>query len=126
VFAHAAILKNSYADPEFAPVECETAALAGEPESQSALSAESLRFAQGTLTAIDFEVAAALSLCGGWHADWKADVYLVRTLERIADHLKALKATQATAGQSRDANSLSVPTDPIAANARSVLIMMPR
>ena len=85
-----------------------------------------MRLAKDFLTAIDFEVEAALSLCGGWHADWKGDIYLVRTLERISDHLRALKAVQATVNQSRDANSLSGPTDPIAANEHNVLMMKPR
>jgi hypothetical protein len=126
VFAHASILTNAYAGSEFAQFEAETAALAEESHSQSASSAESLRLAKSALTAIDFEVAAALSLRGGWHADWKADIYLVRTLERIAEHLGALKAIQATVDQSRDASSLFAPTDPIAANAHGVLVMKPR
>lgn len=126
VFAHASILANAYAGPEFVPFECESPVSAEESDSLSESSAESLRLAKGFLTAIDFEVAAALSLCGSWHADWKADVYLIRTLERIADHLKALKATQATADEARDANSLSGPTGPIAANEHNVLVMKAR
>ena len=126
MFAHAAILTNAYAGPEFEPFECETDVLAEESDSQSESSAESLRLAKGFLTAIDFEVAAALSLCGGWHTDWKADIYLIRTLERIADHLKALKAIQAMADQSGDGDSPSAPAVPIAANDHNVLVMKPR
>ncbi len=126
MFAHASILTNAYAGPEFAPFERESPVLAEESDSLSESNAESLRLTQGFLTAIDFEVEAALSLRSGWHADWKADIYLVRTLERIADHLKALKAMQATANEARDANSLSGPTDPIAANEHNVLVMKPR
>jgi len=91
------------------PFECKTPVLAEESDSLSESNAENLRLAKGFLTAIDFEVSAALSLCGGWHADWKGDIYLVRTLERISDHLKALKAIQTTVNQSQDGNSLSGP-----------------
>ncbi len=126
MFANAAILTKAYAGPEFVPLECETPVLAEESDSQSEASAESLRLAKSFITAIDFEVAAALSLCNAWRADWKDDLYLVRTLERIADHLKALKAIQATVDQSRDASSLSAPTDPIAVSDHHVLVMKPR
>jgi len=126
VFAHAAILTNSYAGPEFAPIERQSAALAEGSDSQSESSAENLKLANSALTVIDFEVAAALSLCSGWNADWKADVYLVRTLERISGHLKALKAAQGAADQSRLDNSLSAPAEPSITNMRSILVMKPR
>jgi hypothetical protein len=126
VFAHAALLRNAYAGPEFEPFECETPVSAEEPESRSVSGAESVKLANGFITAIDFEVAAALSLCGGWHDDWKSDVYLVRSLQRIADHLKALKAIQTTAGQSRDVNPPTAPTDPVAANDHNILVMKSR
>lgn len=126
MFAHAALLRNAYAGPEFEPFECETPVSAEEPESRSVSGAESVKLANGFITAIDFEVVAALSLCGGWHADWKDDIYLVRTLERIAGHLKALKAIQAMDGQSLEANSRSASTEPIAANEHTVLVMKPR
>jgi hypothetical protein len=51
---------------------------------------------------------------------------LVRILERIADHLKALKAIQTTAGQIRNAGSLSAPTDPLAARNRNIPAMKSR
>ncbi len=126
LFAHAAILTNSYAGPEFAPIERESVASAKGSEGQSEAGAENLKLANGALTVIDFEVAAALSLCGSWNADWKADVYLVRTLERISGHLKALKAAQTTASQSRADNSLPAPAEPSITNMRSILVMKPR
>ncbi len=126
LFAHAGILTNAYAGPEFEPFECEAPVWAEESDGQSLSSAENVRLAKGFITAIDFEVVAALSLCGGWHADWKDDIYLVRTLERIAGHLKALKAIQAMDGQSLEANSRSASTEPIAANEHTVLVMKPR
>lgn len=126
MFAHAALLRNAYAGPEFEPFECETPALGEESGSQPAPSADNLMLTRGFLTAIDFEVSAALSLCGGWHADWKSDVYLVRTLERIADHLKALKAIQAVADQSAGSNPFSPPPDPVGANDHNILVMKSR
>jgi hypothetical protein len=47
------------------------------------------------VTAIDFEVESARSLYGRWNAEPKSDVYLLRTLERISEHLRALHAIQA-------------------------------
>ena len=100
--AHASMLPNAYTGPEFVPFVCEDPALANETGFPPESSAESLRLEKGFLTAIDFEVAAAVSLCAAWHADWRGDVYLIRTLERISEHLKALKAIRATVNQSSE------------------------
>jgi hypothetical protein len=112
--ANPAILPNTFAGPELVPFVREAAPLAKESDNHSALGAESLRRAKALLTAIDFEVtsidfevAAALSLCGAWHAEQQGDVYLVRTLHRIAEHMKALQGIQATLNHSRDGNSMS-------------------
>ncbi len=126
MFAHASILTNAYAGPEFGPLDRQALASADESDTPSASAAENLRLANNSLTVIDFEVSAALSLCGGWHADWKADIYLVRTLERIAEHLKALKEMQAVVSPPLDASSLFGPADPITANEHNVLVMKPR
>jgi hypothetical protein len=110
--ANPAMLPNTYAGPELVPFVREAAPLAKESDSHSASGSESLRRAKAFLTAIDFEVtsidfevAAALSLCGGWHAEQQGDVYLIRTLQRIAEHMKALQGIQATLNYSRDGNS---------------------
>ena len=56
------------------------------------------------VTSIDFEVASALSLCVGWHAEQRGDIYMIRTLQRIAEHMKALQAVQASINQPRELN----------------------
>jgi hypothetical protein len=112
MFAHVATLTNSYAGPKIEPFECEAHVLAEGSDTESVSNAESLKLAKGFLTAIDFEVTAAFSLCGSWQADRKSEVFLLRTLGRIADHLKALKAAQATVDQFRDVNPHSAPRDP--------------
>jgi len=110
--ANPSILPGAYVGPELVPFVRETSPLARETEALSGSGTESARFAKGFLsaidfevTAIDFEVAAALSLYGGWDAQHKGEVYLLRTLERIAEHMKALLEIQATLNQSREANS---------------------
>jgi hypothetical protein len=66
-----------------------------ETDSPTALMAESLGITKGFLKAIDFEITAARCLSGVWQAEPEGPVYLVRTLERISEHLKALQAIQA-------------------------------
>lgn len=112
--ANPARFPNTYAGPELVAFVHEAAPLAKESDSHLASSAESARRAKAFLTAIDlevtsidFEVAAALSLCGGWHAQQQGDVYMIRTLQRIAEHMKALQAIRATLNQSRDGISPS-------------------
>jgi hypothetical protein len=110
--ANPAILPSAYIGPELVPFVCEAPALAKETDRVSVSSAENAKLAKGFLsaidlevTAIDFEVASALSLCVGWKAQNLSDVYLIRTLQRIAEHMKALQVIQATLNQSREANS---------------------
>jgi hypothetical protein len=112
--ANHAMLPNRYPRPELVPLVRETAPLAKESDSQSALGAESLRRAKALMTAIDFEVssidfevASALSLCAGWHAEQRGDIYMIRTLQRIAEHMKALQAVQASISQPREVSSPS-------------------
>jgi hypothetical protein len=107
--ANHAMLPNGYPCPELVPFVREAAPLAKESDSQSASGTESHRRAKAFLTAIDFEatsidfeVASALSLCVGWHAEQRGEVYMIRTLQRIADHMKAL---QASLNQQREVNS---------------------
>jgi hypothetical protein len=83
--------------------------LTDEKERRSEAGSESVRLAQGILnaidfevTAIDFEVAAASSLYGVWHAQHQGEMYLIRTLERISEHLRALQAIQAEFSESRE------------------------
>jgi hypothetical protein len=66
-----------------------------ETDSPTALIAESLGVTKSFLKAIDFEITAARSLGDVWQAEPEGHVYLVRTLERISEHLKALQAVQA-------------------------------
>jgi hypothetical protein len=108
------MLPNRYPRPELVPLVRETAPPAKESDGQSGSGTETLRRAKAMLsaidfevTAIDFEVASALSLCVGWHAEQRGDVYMIRTLQRIAEHMKALQAVQASLNQPREANSTS-------------------
>lgn len=96
MLANSANLTNAYAGPKVVPIVREAPALVKETESLSRSGAEGHGLAEGFLTAIDFEVAAALCLYRGWHAERKGDVYLIRTLERISEHLKAMKALEPT------------------------------
>jgi hypothetical protein len=70
-------------------------AFGNEMDGLSASDAKSLSVVTGLLTAIDFEIAAARSLSGAWHAEPGGHVYMVRTLERIAAHTTALRVIQA-------------------------------
>jgi hypothetical protein len=90
-------IANAFAGPELVPFVREAPALAKETNGLSASGAESLRLASGFLTAIDFEVAAAQSLCGPWHAEQRGEVYMNRSLDRISEHMKALKAIHSQA-----------------------------
>jgi len=112
--ANPAPLPNPFARPELVPFVRETAVPAKESDNPSTSSpypssTESMRRAKSLMsaidfevTAIDFEVASALSLCAGWHAQQQGDVYLIRSLQRIAEHMKALQAIQETLSQHRE------------------------
>jgi hypothetical protein len=95
-------IANAFAGPELVPFVREAPVLPKETTGLSASSAESLRLATGFLTAIDFEIAAAQSLSGSWHAEQHGHVYLNRSLERISEHMKALRALHGTLNKSRD------------------------
>jgi hypothetical protein len=104
--AKASVLPSPYRGPELVSFERETVPSAGEAETRSASISEGLRLAQGFLnaidfevTAIDFEVEAARSLYGAWHAQHQGEIYLIRTLDRISEHLRALQAIQAELGE---------------------------
>lgn len=110
--ANPASLPNPYARPELVPFVRDAVPQSKEPESQSGSITENHKRAKSYLsaidfevTAIDFEVASALSLCVGWHEQQNGDIYLIRTLQRIAEHMKALQAIQATLNQPRDGSS---------------------
>jgi hypothetical protein len=96
------VIANAFAGPELVPFVSEVSALDNEIDSLSASGAENLRLAKGFLTAIDFEIAAAHSLCGPWHDEPNGDVYLNRSLERISEHMTALKAIHAKLNRPRD------------------------
>ena len=100
--ANPAPLPNAFAGPELVPFIRDAAASGKESDGPSASSAESLRRAKALLAAIDFEVTSALSLCVAWHDRKDGDIYLIRTLQRIAEHMKSLHAAQATLNQPRD------------------------
>jgi hypothetical protein len=112
--ANPAPLPNPYAGPELVPFVRETAVQGKESDSPSPSSPypsgpENFRRAKSLMnaidfevTAIDFEVASALSLCAGWHAQQQGDVYLIRTLQRIAEHMKALQTIQESLSQHRE------------------------
>lgn len=100
--ANHSILPNSHGRPELVPFMRESQSPSEKTEGVSESNAESITVARNFLgaidfevTAIDFEVAAALSLSPAWRAESQSDVYLVRTLERIAGHMKALQDIQA-------------------------------
>jgi len=91
--------------PELVSFEREIVPLAGNAEIGSTSVSEGLPLAQGLLnaiefevTAIDFEVEAARSLYGVWHAQHQGEIYLIRTLDRISEHLRALQAIQTEVG----------------------------
>jgi len=95
--ANAALVEmaNAFDGIQLVPSLCEAPALDEETDGLSGTSAESLRLAKGFMTAIDFEVAAAHCLSLTWHAERYGDVYLNRSLERISEHMKALKVIHA-------------------------------
>lgn len=104
--ANPSIRPNSYAAPELVPFVREDFLLAQERDGPQVSGAETLKLARGFLeaidfevTAIDFEVAAALCLSGSRQAQHEGEVYLVRTLERIAEHMKSLQAIQTSLNQ---------------------------
>jgi hypothetical protein len=104
--ANPAPLPNPYARPELVPPARETAVQAKESDRPASSDTGTIRRAKTLMkaidfevTAIDFEVASALSLCAGWHAQQQGDVYLIRTLQRIAEHMKALQSIQETLSQ---------------------------
>jgi hypothetical protein len=112
--ASPAPLPNAYPRPELVSFVRDAASQIKESESQSAAVAEGQRRAKALLsaidfevTSIDFEVASALSLCVGWHDQQHGDIYLIRTLQRIAEHMKALQTIQATLNQPREASPSS-------------------
>jgi hypothetical protein len=101
--ANASALKIPYAKLELVPFAGDALRSVEEPASVPASRAESARFAKGAfkaidfeVTAIDFEVEAARCLYGSWQAQRQGDVFLIRTLDRISEHLKALQAIQAS------------------------------
>jgi hypothetical protein len=107
--ANPAPLPNAFPGPELVPFIRDAAALGKESESPSASSVESLRRAKALMAAIDlevssidFEVTSALSLCVAWHDRQDGNIYLIRTLQRIAEHMKSLHAVQATLNQPRE------------------------
>ena len=110
--ANALALRSLSAGPALVPSIRETLSLVDEAGDQAVQGSESVRFAEGFLraidfevTAIDFEVAAARCLYGVWHEQRHGDVYLIRTVERIAEHLKALQAIQAKLIRSGDGST---------------------
>jgi hypothetical protein len=66
-----------------------------ETDGPTAFRAKGLGVTKNLLTAIDFEIESARTLSRVWHAEPGGHVYLVRTLERISEHLKALHAIKA-------------------------------
>ncbi|MGA9667889.1 MAG: hypothetical protein WBQ94_01705 [Terracidiphilus sp.] len=96
------VIANAFARPELVPYISDASELDKETEGLSASSAENLRLAKGFLTAIDFEIAAAHSLCRPWHDEPNGEVYLNRSLERISEHMTALKAIHSKLSPSRD------------------------
>jgi len=107
--ANPAPLPNAFTGPELVPFIRDVAASGKESDSPSASSVESLRRAKALMsaidfevTSIDFEVTSALSLCVAWHDRKDGDIYLIRTLQRIAEHMKSLHAVQATLNQPRE------------------------
>jgi hypothetical protein len=109
--AKASLFPSPYLGPELVHPVREAIAANEEPETLSGSGSESARRAKGLLeaidfevTAIDFEVASAQCLYGVWQSHRQGDVYLIRTLDRISAHMKALHAIQATLSES--ANSM--------------------
>lgn len=107
--ANPAPLPNPFARPELVPLVRETAVQAKESDRPSPSATETIRRARALMsaidfevTAIDFEVSSALSLCVGWHDRQDGDIYLIRTLQRISEHMKALQAVQESLGQHRE------------------------
>ncbi len=105
--AKASLLPSPYLGPELVPPVREAIASLEETERLSGSHSEDFRSAKGLLaaidfevTAIDFEVASAQCLYGVWQSHRQGDVYLIRTLERISEHMKALHAIQATLSES--------------------------
>jgi len=107
MLANTSGLTNAYAGSVFAPLVCEAPAFGHEADCPLVSNPEGIKLAKDSLKAIDLEVAAALCLSGAWHADRKGDVYFIRTIERIAEHMKVLKAAQTAPKQSSDGISIS-------------------
>lgn len=110
--ANPSILPNSYSRPALVPFVRESQAPSEEPDIASESNAEGLTLARNLLgaidfevTAINFEVAVALKLSPAWHADSHGNVYLVRTLERIAEHMKSLQDIQSALNPPRNESS---------------------
>jgi hypothetical protein len=107
--AKASLFPIPYLGPELVLPVREAIASNEEIETLSRSGSESARRAQGLLaaidfevTAIDFEVASAQCLYGVWQSHRQGDVYLIRTLNRISEHMKALHAIQATLSERAD------------------------
>jgi hypothetical protein len=107
--AKASLFPSPYLGPELVHPVREAIASNEKPEALSGSGSESARRAKGLLeaidfevTAIDFEVASAQCLYGVWQSHRQGDVYLIRTLDRISEHMKALHAIQATLSESAD------------------------
>ena len=114
--AKASLFPSPYLGPELVPPVRGAIASNDETESRSGAGLESARLARGLLeaidfevTAIDFEVASAQCLYGVWQAHRQGDVYLMRSLERISEHMKALHAIQATLNESEGNHAEALP-----------------
>jgi len=102
--ANPSILPHSHPRQELVPYVHESPTPSEETEGLT-LAANLLGAINFEVTAINFEVAAALKLSPAWHADPHAGVYMVRTLERIAVHMKSLQDIQAFVEAGRDEKS---------------------
>jgi hypothetical protein len=100
--AKASLFPSPYPGPALVTPVREAVASNEEAGSLSGSGLENTGRAKGLLeaidfevTAIDFEVASAQCLYGVWQSHRQGDVYLIRTLDRISEHMKALHAIQA-------------------------------
>ncbi len=94
MFANSSTPQNSFTGPRVVPIVREAPTLSKEPEYLPESIADNAGPAEDILQAIDFEVAAALCIYGSENGGRRGGVYLVRALERISEHVKALKALQ--------------------------------
>jgi hypothetical protein len=106
--AKASLFPSPYSGPELVPPVRDAGAPDEEKDGLSGSVLETARQARRLLdaidfevTAIDFEVASAQCLYGVWQSHRQGDVYLIRTLERISEHMKALHAIHETLGESQ-------------------------